>query len=1072
MRTRSEKRPNRKNDHKVLVAEESNKNRADSDSDSTSSISSSSDRSRTPKILFVCSTHRAEYSCGNLESSTCVTLNGSGIQLAVGPQPLRLRNHNSGLAHRIMVKSLATSPHDPLGITDSACNNQLVVVIVQYGPFNPYIPIRSTTIGKSRVAIDPIAMHTSWRSNSEIASVTRTNQYNQDLGLIHSTNGNHLESPNEGSSIDHQVTIYLHAQNITMLPTNETWLKTLVYVRSESTVQGEHEFSDLLNFRTWENLSFRGNIKSELGKFVDVSEEMFAGVLGLPTTGLTDVVDVPNNLVYDARSIFSKSGESVQTSYKKRTMKYEFRLLNDILAKSVTVKSGSFDVVTHERFLLMKAIHFGLKINWSKILFDILKGMVTKTSKKARGFAAQICDLLTSSPNLTMGEAKTFPPLKILTEKTVGTYVAKQKGIDDSHEEDDPVVKKTPVKKAVSKKRPATTVEAPVVKRKRTKTGRASPEAKSLVLLTVAQEVVPIKMVSVVTPPTQKRKVPKRKLKKRPATTVEAPVVKRKRTKTGRASPEAKSLVLLTVAQEVVPIKMVSVVTPPTQKRKVPKRKLKLSVGSDDEIVEKEPDVENVVEKQREKTTADDVDKIIDQDLERSIADNDEDDNLDGDENEIARKMASFAAPKQLLKEPLRSGEDDDMSGAKQPIHALEDILMQIPEDMMLPSMTAAEITRIKFGLGIEILGVSEGDWYKASLPQIDISDKGKAPLVEKDDIKGHPAREMLSLICADIDCLVQLREKTFDQNKWIVDTYRGARSMVLHVSSLLFLQERAGVSKDLFGTVNLCTAIVPVGPVVDRTGVSKEKSSYRNPVEDTVPDSTVAPDSSQRSPVADLASLSSSSDSQMLFTTDDLPLGDEPTDVLPPDIKAEYAQLRDLVDQISLEHVQNRIQMERLKSESLQRSPSLRPYFLPRADNQDRASRVQTDIFRKEVKYREAALSKKFEDELAVIRNDLLEFRVETQEQYTTLRDNLAELIAFSNRGRDDKKGKLEHLQAGVPKTISRHDPYSQSLQVGHLHQLMTRLMTSNNSGTIRDLSTHFGTSAITATGQFSFTT
>ncbi|KZV54028.1 thioredoxin family protein [Dorcoceras hygrometricum] len=51
----------------------------------------------------------------------------------------------------------------------------------------------------------------------------KTNQYNQDLGLIHSTNGNHLESPNEGSSIDHQVTIYLHAQNITMFPTNQTW---------------------------------------------------------------------------------------------------------------------------------------------------------------------------------------------------------------------------------------------------------------------------------------------------------------------------------------------------------------------------------------------------------------------------------------------------------------------------------------------------------------------------------------------------------------------------------------------------------------------------------------------------------------------------------------------------------------------------------------------------------------------------------------------------------------------------------------------------------------------------------
>ncbi|KZV24511.1 dentin sialophosphoprotein-like [Dorcoceras hygrometricum] len=179
-------------------------------------------------------------------------------------------------------KSSSRAQQIELSITDSACKNQLVVVSVQYGPFNPYISIRSTIIGKSRVAIDPIAMHTSWRSNSDIASVldsigyprmsasgeslttmhrllhasgshsiptpydpkrvgkrvkvrrlscrvsmtfrvVRTNQYNQDLGLIHSTNGNHLESSNEGISIDHQVTIYLHAQNITMFPTNETW---------------------------------------------------------------------------------------------------------------------------------------------------------------------------------------------------------------------------------------------------------------------------------------------------------------------------------------------------------------------------------------------------------------------------------------------------------------------------------------------------------------------------------------------------------------------------------------------------------------------------------------------------------------------------------------------------------------------------------------------------------------------------------------------------------------------------------------------------------------------------------
>ncbi|KZV18941.1 hypothetical protein F511_28019 [Dorcoceras hygrometricum] len=160
-----------------------------------------------------------------------------------GPTTIVTPKSKFRTCHRIMVKRLATSPHDPLGITDSACKNQSVMVSLQYGPFYTYIPIRSTTIGKSRVAIDPIALHTSWRSNSDIPSVTRvsmtfrvvrTNQYNQDLGLFHSTNGNNLESPNDGSSIDHQVTIHLHAQNITMFPTSETWYFTSQMLVSSS----------------------------------------------------------------------------------------------------------------------------------------------------------------------------------------------------------------------------------------------------------------------------------------------------------------------------------------------------------------------------------------------------------------------------------------------------------------------------------------------------------------------------------------------------------------------------------------------------------------------------------------------------------------------------------------------------------------------------------------------------------------------------------------------------------------------------------------------------------------------
>ncbi|KZV26676.1 splicing factor 3B subunit 1-like [Dorcoceras hygrometricum] len=192
-------------------------------------------------------------------------------------------------------------------------------------------------------------------------------------------------------------------------------------------------------------------------------------------------------------------------------------------------------------------------------------------------------------------------------------------------------------------------------------------------------------------------------------------------------------------------------------------------------------------------------DDIVVEDTKCSTSVNDEDDNLDGAENEIARKMTSFTAPKQFLKEPLRSVEDDYMSGSKQPSKiieptatekdkeiepvatedftmeltkkastsdeesmSLEDLLKQIPDDMMMPSIIAAEPTKIKFGQGIEI---REVDLYKASLPRIAADDKGKEHLVV-DTIQGHPAREIFSLICADIDFLVQLREQVIEEMK------------------------------------------------------------------------------------------------------------------------------------------------------------------------------------------------------------------------------------------------------------------------------------------------------------------
>ncbi|KZV23695.1 hypothetical protein F511_31298, partial [Dorcoceras hygrometricum] len=141
------------------------------------------------------------------------------------------------------------------------------------------------------------------------------------------------------------------------------------------------------------------------GKPVAISEELFAGTFELPLEGLTDMHEVPKDLVFEARSVFSYDGKHLSTSCKKREMTFEFRLLNNILAKSVTVKAGSFDAVTHEIFLMMSSIHGGVPINWARLLFNIFNDMVTPNSKQARGYAVQICILLKNALDLELAEA-------------------------------------------------------------------------------------------------------------------------------------------------------------------------------------------------------------------------------------------------------------------------------------------------------------------------------------------------------------------------------------------------------------------------------------------------------------------------------------------------------------------------------------------------------------------------------------------------------------------------------------------------------------------------------------------
>ncbi|KZV16786.1 hypothetical protein F511_15422 [Dorcoceras hygrometricum] len=205
------------------------------------------------------------------------------------------------------------------------------------------------------------------------------------------------------------------------------------------------------------------------GTEIEISENIFSTTFGPPTEGLTDFSEVPKDLVFDARSLFSVSKEQVSISCLKKEMKIQYRPLSDILAKTLYVKAGSFDAVTRDRFMLMTAITFDVKVNWSSLLFGVLQDMVTTGSRQAKGFAIQICVLLKNVPGLVLGESRAFPASRVLTEKTVHRYVIINEKVVMEETADAPRVKKTPAKKVVSTKRPVGDgEEAPIVKKKRT----------------------------------------------------------------------------------------------------------------------------------------------------------------------------------------------------------------------------------------------------------------------------------------------------------------------------------------------------------------------------------------------------------------------------------------------------------------------------------------------------------------------------------------------------------------------------------------------------------------------------
>ncbi|KZV31976.1 hypothetical protein F511_33453 [Dorcoceras hygrometricum] len=333
-------------------------------------------------------------------------------------------------------------------------------------------------------------------------------------------------------------------------------------------------------------------------------------------------------------------------------MKHEYRFLNDILAKAITVKARSFDAVTNERFMMMTAIHFGLKVNWSKVLFSVLKDMVDRTQKKAKGYAAQIGVLLKIIPAITMGEGVPFPISKILSIKTVNTYVEMNHMIDARSQSDEPGVADVAVvkRKSKSKKKSETTDDTQV------------------------------EIISVVAGS-----------KKRPAAEDSALVIpKNRRTVKGKAS-----LDVVPVAQDVVPLQIIepisaaTVVKSPAPKRISRKRRLVLPTGSDDEIMDTQEPVKDTDEIAEKHT--DEIDDIID------IGD-DFDQWLEESFKDFVVNETGTVVEAESSKVPVVEKDMDKAVGSKHTEEEhmnIDDLLLQISDDMMLPKGTGTMLASL-----------------------------------------------------------------------------------------------------------------------------------------------------------------------------------------------------------------------------------------------------------------------------------------------------------------------------------------------------------------------------------------
>ncbi|KZV31152.1 hypothetical protein F511_28251 [Dorcoceras hygrometricum] len=138
--------------------------------------------------------------------------------------------------------------------------------------------------------------------------------------------------------------------------------------------------------------------------------------------------DIPTETIAEMRTRFSATTVPFQNSRKKKDLLFEYRLLHDIVAKSLCAKAGSFDKVTCEKFEVMVAISAGITVNWGRILFQRLLAMVQTPRKQSQGFTVQVSILMELLVRADLGRTTKLHIKKVLTSKQVENYLKTNQG--------------------------------------------------------------------------------------------------------------------------------------------------------------------------------------------------------------------------------------------------------------------------------------------------------------------------------------------------------------------------------------------------------------------------------------------------------------------------------------------------------------------------------------------------------------------------------------------------------------------------------------------------------------------